>query len=206
MLEWETAATAAARAAGIVGQGLRRFIVDMISSPPIAVVTTLAILARDPDALPAAAPFLVLWTLAPAVAYWLSLPVGERVRPLSDRERTMLRRTARKTWRYFDTFVTEADGWLVPDNYQEAGDAPRLARRTSPTNIGMGLLSLLAAHDLGYISTRDLVRRIARHGPTLEGLERHQRPLSQLVRHRKLGAAASPLRLHRRQRQPRRAP
>ena len=173
MLEWETAATAAARAAGIVGQGLRRFLVDMISSPTIAIVTTLAILARDPDALPAAAPFLVLWTLAPAVAYWLSLPVGERVRPLSDRERTMLRRTARKTWRYFDTFVTEADGWLVPDNYQEAGDAPRLARRTSPTNIGMGLLSLMAAHDLGYISTRDLVRRIAATVVTLEGLERH---------------------------------
>ena len=67
---------------------------------------------------------------------------------LSERERALLRRTARKTWRYFETFVTEADGWLVPDNYQEAGDAPRLARRTSPTNIGMGLLSTLAAHDL----------------------------------------------------------
>jgi cyclic beta-1,2-glucan synthetase len=172
MLEWETAAAAAARAAGIVGQGLRRFIVDMISSPAIALITTVAIVARDPDALPAATPFLVLWTLAPAVAYWLSLPVGERVRPLSDRERTMLRRTARKTWRYFDTFVTEADGWLVPDNYQEAGDAPRLARRTSPTNIGMGLLSLMAAHDLGYISTPDLIRRIRATVVTLEGLER----------------------------------
>ena len=85
----------------------------------------------------------------------------------------MLRRTARKTWRYFDTFVTEADGWLVPDNYQEAGDAPRLARRTSPTNVGMGLLSLMAAHDLGYISTRDLDQADRATVVTLEGLERH---------------------------------
>ena len=174
MLEWETAAVAAARAAGLAGQGLRRFVAEMISSPLIAAATGLAIIARAPDALPAAAPFILLWTLAPSIAYWLSLPVGARVRPLSDRERTVLRRTARKTWRYFDTFVTEADGWLVPDNYQEAGDVPRLARRTSPTNIGMGLLSMMAAHDLGYISTRDLARRIAATLVTLESLERYR--------------------------------
>jgi cyclic beta-1,2-glucan synthetase len=174
MLEWETAAAAAARAAGFVGQRLRRFVIDMVSSPVIGVVTALGIVLRDPDAMVAAAPFLVLWTFAPAIAYWLSLPVGERVRPLSDRERTVLRRTARKTWRYFDTFVTEADGWLVPDNYQEAGEAPRLARRTSPTNIGMGLLSMLAAHDLGYISTPDLVRRVGATLGTLDRLERHR--------------------------------
>jgi cyclic beta-1,2-glucan synthetase len=174
MLEWETAAAAAARAAGFVGQRLRRFVVDMVSSPIIAAVTALGIILRDPEAMAAAAPFLVLWTLAPVIAYWLSLPVGERVRPLSERERALLRRTARKTWRYFETFVTEADGWLVPDNYQEAGDAPRLARRTSPTNIGMGLLSTLAAHDLGYITTRDLVRRISATVGTLERLERHR--------------------------------
>jgi cyclic beta-1,2-glucan synthetase len=171
MLEWETAAAAAARAAGIVGQGLRRFVVDMISSPAIAAASALAIVAWKPDALPAATPFLLLWLSAPAVAYWLSLPVGERVRPLSDRERLVLRRTARKTWRYFDTFVTEADGWLVPDNYQDT-EPPRLARRTSPTNLGMGLLSMLAAHDLGYISTRDLVARVANTLGTLESLER----------------------------------
>ena len=75
-------------------------------------------------------------------------------RPLGDRERPLLRRTARKTWRYFETFVTAADAWLPPDNFQE-GAEPRLARRTSPTNIGMTLLSTLAAHDLGYLTTDD---------------------------------------------------
>jgi cyclic beta-1,2-glucan synthetase len=174
MLEWETAASTAARAAGLAGQGLRRFVVDMISSPVIGGAAALLILARDRGALPAAAPFLVLWTVAPALGYWLSLPVGERVRPLSDRERKLLRRAARKTWRYFDAFTTEADNWLVPDNYQDGGDAPRLARRTSPTNIGMGLLATMAAHDLGYISTAGLVRRVAATLATLERLERHR--------------------------------
>jgi cyclic beta-1,2-glucan synthetase len=173
MLEWETAAATAARAAGLAGQGLRRFVIEMISSPVIAGLVALVILGRDPQALPAAAPFLLLWTVAPAVGFWLSLPSGERVRPLSDGERDLLRRTARKTWRYFDTFITEADNWLAPDNYQE-GDVPRLARRTSPTNIGMGLLSTMAAHDLGYISTADLVGRLSRTITTLESVERYR--------------------------------
>jgi cyclic beta-1,2-glucan synthetase len=173
MLEWETAAATAAKAAGLVGQGWRRFAAGMAASPIIAGGVTIAIAAREPEALPGAAPFLVVWTLAPLVAYWLSVPVGARVRPLNDRERAVLRRIARKTWRYFDTFVTDADAWLAPDNYQENGDAPRLARRTSPTNIGMSLLSTLAAHDLGYVSTDDLLRRLNATLRTLEGLERY---------------------------------
>ncbi len=174
MLEWETAATTAAKAAGVVGQGLRRFVVEMAASPIIAAAVVLALAARKPAALPLAAPFLLLWTFAPVIAYWLSVPVGARVRPLSDADRTVLRRTARKTWRYFETFVTEADAWLAPDNYQEAGDVPKLARRTSPTNIGMSLLSTLAAHDLGYLSTGALLRRLNATVSTLESLERYQ--------------------------------
>jgi cyclic beta-1,2-glucan synthetase len=61
-----------------------------------------------------------------------------------------LRRIARRTWRYFERFVTAQDHWLPPDNVQEDSE-PRIAHRTSPTNIGMGLLSTLAAHDLGYL-------------------------------------------------------
>src|SRR6185436_7983777 len=148
------------------------FVGQMAASPIIAVVAVVSIATRNHDAFRAATPFLLLWTLAPVVAYWLSVPVGARVRPLSERERTMLRRTARRTWRYFDTFVTEEDGWLVPDNYQENIEPPRVARRTSPTNIGMSLLSLMAAHDLGYISTDVLIRRLDATLTSLEGLER----------------------------------
>jgi len=174
LLEWETAATTAARAAGLVGQRVRRYVAEMAASPIIAGAVAVLVLAWDRKALAAAAPFLVLWTIAPVVAYWLSVPVGARLRPLNERERRVLRRTARRTWRYFETFVSESDAWLAPDNFQEDGDAPRLARRTSPTNIGMGLLSTLAAHDLGYVSTDILLHRVNATLVTLEGLERYQ--------------------------------
>ncbi len=153
---------------------MRRFEKEMIASPLTAGATAIAITAFNPATLPAAVPFLLLWVAAPVVAYWLSIPVGARVRPLTDTERLGLRRTARATWRFFETFATAEDGWLPPDNYQEHGEAPRLARRTSPTNIGMGLLSTFAAHDLGYLSTDSLVFRLDGMLTTLEGLERYQ--------------------------------
>ncbi len=49
-----------------------------------------------------------------------------------------------------------------------------MAHRTSPTNIGMGLLSTLAAHDLGYIRTGELAERIEATLTTVESLERHE--------------------------------
>ena len=195
LLEWETAATAAARAARTGRNTLRRFIREMMASPIVAASSAILILVRDSAALPVAAPFLMLWFAAPGIAYWLSLPIGARARPLDDRQFLLLRRTARKTWRYFDTFVGEADGWLAPDNYQESVDtllppeAPQartglspeatearrgVARRTSPTNIAMGLLSTLSAHDLGYLPSRSLADRLDRTLTTLEGLERHE--------------------------------
>ncbi len=68
------------------------------------------------------------------------------------------RLVARRTWRFFETFVGAEDNWLPPDNFQE-DPKPVIAHRTSPTNIGMLMLSTLAAHDFGYISTLEFVER-----------------------------------------------
>ncbi|MEQ1871063.1 MAG: carbohydrate-binding protein, partial [Vicinamibacterales bacterium] len=115
LLEWETAATVAERSAGLTGgRGALRFAVAMMASPITAVVLCVLIGATRPSALYSAAPFLALWSVAPAVAYWLSRPVRPRQRRLSDDERAYLRRTARKTWRYFVTFVTADVSWLPP--------------------------------------------------------------------------------------------
>ena len=84
-----------------------------------------------------------------------------------------MRRHARKTWRYFESFAGKEDHFLAPDNHQELPDE-RVAHRTSPTNIGMGLLSTLSAHDLGFITTRDLIDRTTNTLSTLDALERHE--------------------------------
>ncbi|PYQ54762.1 MAG: hypothetical protein DMF78_04520 [Acidobacteria bacterium] len=168
LLEWETAA-AAARAHGA---GARFFLREMRASPIIAALGVLLVLLARPSALPTALPVLALWALAPVVAHELSRPVPPRRQELAPEDRRLLRLVARKTWRYFETFAGDEDHGLPPDNFQEVPD-PRVAHRTSPTNIGMGLLATLAAHDLGFIATRELVERTGRALDAIDGLERH---------------------------------
>src|SRR5258708_4239877 len=145
----------------------------MAASPTggVALFAVLWIVHRP--ALPVAAPFLVLWFAGPVVAWWLSLPRKSARADLSQDNRLWLRRLSRKTWRYFETFVGENDHHLPPDNFQEAHTGA-VAHRTSPTNIGLYLLSNLAARDFGFQTTRRAADRIERTLLTLQGLERYQ--------------------------------
>jgi cyclic beta-1,2-glucan synthetase len=174
LLEWETAAATAARAAGLLARrGPWVFVAEMWAGPVAALVVLLGALPLRASALPLALPFLVAWMASPVVAWWLSRPVVPRRLVLGTEDAAQLRRIARRTWHYFERYVTAEDHGLPPDNVQEAPE-PRIAHRTSPTNIGMGLLSTLAAHDLGYLGTDRLVERIDATLTTVEALERHR--------------------------------
>ena len=174
LLEWETAAATAARAAGIDARsGTLLFFAEMAASPLIALVVLVLLAGAYPAALPVAAPILALWIAAPVIAAWLSRPVLPARQRLVAEDRLLLRIVARKTWRYFETFMGETDHGLPPDNFQET-PLPVVAHRTSPTNIAMGLLSTLAAHDLGYIRTGELLEKLEALMGTMEGLERFE--------------------------------
>ena len=104
---------------------------------------------------------LLLWLAAPAVAWRISQtpprrPPSPTCRTTQQRE---LRLIARRTWRFFETFVTAEDNHLPPDNFQEDPRAV-VAHRTSPTNIGLYLLSIVAARDFGWCGLRDALDRI----------------------------------------------
>ena len=60
---------------------------------------------------------------------------------------------------------------MPPDNFQET-PSPVIAHRTSPTNIGLYLLSTVAARDFGWIGTLDTVERLEATLETLNALER----------------------------------
>ncbi|HVR84502.1 MAG TPA: glucoamylase family protein, partial [Planctomycetota bacterium] len=174
LLEWETAASAAARAARLRGRnGLLLFFIELASSPIAAVALFILLGLAHRRALPVAAPFLALWLAGPLIAWWLSLPRESAREELSRDDQLWLRRMARKTWHYFESFVSERDHFLPPDNFQEAHTFA-VAHRTSPTNIGLYLLSNLAARDFGFQTTRRAADRIERTLLTLQGLERYR--------------------------------
>ena len=178
LLEWETAAAAAARAAGLVGgRALRRFVAEMIASPIIAVGRRAD---RRVDATatrcPSRAPFLAaVDRRARRRATGSACRSAPRERPLERRaSATLLRRTARKTWRYFETFVTDADAWLPPDNYQETATSRgwRTARRR-PTS-AWACCRRWPPTTSATSTTDALVERLDATLTTLEGLERYE--------------------------------
>ena len=114
---------------------------------------------------------LLPWFFCPSFARWISLPRVRRVTVLSERHAAFLRRLARKTWLFFETFVGPESNWLPPDNYQEYPVA-RVAPRTSPTNIGFSLLANLTAYDFGYISIGSLLDRTDKTLDVMKRLDR----------------------------------
>ncbi|MBI5231434.1 MAG: hypothetical protein HY876_04625 [Coriobacteriales bacterium] len=168
LLEWETAADAEARA----GTRPRAFWRVMGVQSVLGAVLVIGAAVLEPVRLVVAAPFGILWVTAPWIAWWASMPrpVREPV-PLTDEDRAFLRRTTRKTWRFYDTFVTSEGHYLAPDNFQEDPKG-EIAWRTSPTNVGLQLMAYLNAYDLGYVSLVSLVERTSATLATLAGLER----------------------------------
>jgi cyclic beta-1,2-glucan synthetase len=174
LLQWETAAASANRAAGLAARaGTRLFWLEMAASPVVALGGLALVWLVRPSALPAALPVLALWAAAPLIAFVLSQPTVSREIELGDEDRKLLHDVARKTWRYFEDFMGAEDHALPADNFQET-PTPRVAHRTSPTNIGMGLLAGLAAHDFGFIDTDELLQRTGAALSTMEGLERFE--------------------------------
>lgn len=157
MLEWVTAADTEKKFKGSREDFWRK----MWPSTAIAILFFMRMLITLKTNLALAGVFTIIWALAPYVAYLISRPKENRLPELSDDQIKQLRIIARKTWRYFEDFVTAEDHWLPPDNYQE-DPAAGVAHRTSPTNIGFLLSSTLAARDLGYIGTLEMIGRLER--------------------------------------------
>jgi cyclic beta-1,2-glucan synthetase len=167
LLEWTTAA----QAEGGSSHDRATFLRFMWPAAALALSALALVLWLHPAALPVAAPFILAWLLSPLVAYLISRRVPPERAVLSEEEAREARLIARRTWRFFDTFVGDEDHWLPPDNYQE-DPQPVIAHRTSPTNIGMLLLSTIAAHDFGYTSTLELIERLELTCATLTKLRR----------------------------------
>ncbi|HLJ89280.1 MAG TPA: glucoamylase family protein [Candidatus Angelobacter sp.] len=146
---------------------------SMWPAPVFAVVSLVCLIAVRPTALGAAIPILLLWFASPAIAWWISLPLADRVAKLTSDQVIFLQKLSRKTWSFFERFVTSEDHWLPPDNYQE-GLVSAIAHRTSPTNMGLALLANLSAYDFGYLSVADLLRRTSDAFETMRLLEKHR--------------------------------
>ncbi|NLL52356.1 MAG: glycosyl transferase family 36, partial [Peptococcaceae bacterium] len=165
LLEWQTAADAETG----VALNPKGFYQKML---PGVIISLLFLLGFYFVNLPAGivlSALVVVWLVAPYIAYRLSLPYPEEPKEITEKDIIELRKWARQIWAYFDNFVNRENNYLPPDNVQlepYKGVAPR----TSPTNIGLAMLANLGAEDLGYISKYTTLQKVSNSLKTIRKL------------------------------------
>ena len=171
LLEW----TPAAQVAFDEGGGTRRDDIWRRMGPGsvLAAAIAISIALLHPSALAPALIVLLPWILAPEIALLIERPTHGKTRHEEQLDTRYMLGLARRTWLYFETFAGPGDNWLPPDNYQ-GQPHEEIAHRTSPTNIGMLLLSSASAWDLGFIGRAELIARTRNLLPGLDRLERYR--------------------------------
>ncbi len=174
LLEWTTAAAAQAAARRELPALMRQHARVPLVAAILGGALVLAALAGLAVNLVPALVLLVVWALSPVWIWWTSVarpPLWKTEVPLDKQGRDYLWQLARDTWRFYDAHVGAEDNHLPPDNVQLT---PHLlvAHRTSPTNIGLYLLTVACARELGFIGVVSATERLSATLDTLERLPR----------------------------------
>ena len=174
LLEWQTASGVERSLSSARRTTWRALTPQLVIALIAALQVALTAAFRDGNAVTGvlvSAPFLMLWLAAPALANFLDRAPSQPARELPPDARGQALRYALLHWRFFDRFVGPRTNGLVPDNFQE-DPAPVIALRTSPTNIGLQLLSIVSAYDLGFITVEDMTSRLELAFHALERMDR----------------------------------
>ncbi len=116
--------------------------------------------------------FALLFLAGPFVQWYISRRSKQVNKPvLSASDTAYLRDLAHKMWQYYADLCNAENNYLPPDNLQ-LQPVQTTAHRTSPTNIGLMLLSTVSAEALRIISAGEMLNRIAAAWQTIEQLER----------------------------------
>lgn len=156
LLDWVTSADAEkeAKASGLPGR-----IAAFLLFPGLFI----------PGWQPAALALGLLFWVGPG---WIrDMEKSEQDKKLSGEDEALLRTLAQETWNFFAMYVNAQTNNLPPDNVQvdpDVGAAPR----TSPTNIGLYLMSCAAARRLGLIDESEMLMRMEETVDTLCRMEK----------------------------------
>ena len=170
LLEWLTAADAEK----VLGKDLRSFVREMIVSPLIGFSLMETCLIYNPIPMAAAFALFIIWFAMPYISFGIGVTEGQTRKsnvvhgPQSQAE---LLDIAERTWNYFKEYMNERYHYLPPDNYQNKRK-DLVVPRTSSTNIGLGLLTIISAKDLGFISEEEMIDRLYKSIRTICSLEK----------------------------------
>jgi cyclic beta-1,2-glucan synthetase len=115
------------------------------------------------------------WVIAPFILWFISKDIINKKQHSSFKMKEEVLELAKKTWNYFEENLNEEYNYLIPDNFQENRDE-KIDFRTSPTNIGYSLVSIVSAVDMKIIKEDiaiDLINKIIGSVESLEKWHGH---------------------------------
>lgn len=167
LLNWITAEDAQKTINGNLTTYLKAFKMNYIT----AIILMFCVAIQSPVNKIAAIILIVIFLLAPFILWKVSVHNKYKVEELEDDEKEQLQEMAYRTWLYFDTLITEENNYLVADNYQINREFKE-DTKTSPTDIGMSLMSIVSAYELHFIDRSKAATMIDGIVQTIEKLEK----------------------------------
>ena len=112
------------------------------------------------------------FALAPLLTYLLGKDhLFGRIKRLDKNQEKNLIEVAKRTWGFFDSMMNDTNNYLPTDNFQE-NRRYKIANRTSSTNIGFGIMAIIDAYDLGFITKENAIERLVKIYNTIMKLEK----------------------------------
>ena len=115
----------------------------------------------------------LIWIIAPILMFFISKPIQEKnpLNELNIKEKEYVKEIAQRTWNYFKEFINEKNNYLPPDNYQD-DRAPKTVARTSSTNIGLGMLSVISSYDMKFETLENTIELLEKMINTVCSLQK----------------------------------
>ena len=113
----------------------------------------------------------IIWLISPFVFYYISKEENKKdvKDEINNNDKEYVYEIGKRTWQYFKDSINKENNYLPPDNYQE-DRKNKFVDRTSSTNIGLGLLSVISSYDLGYENLKDTLVLLKNMINTIEKL------------------------------------
>ena len=148
LLEWVTAEEAEKRAKNSIFYYYKNMLLNII----LGIISICVYAILNNEIIKNIALILsIIWISAPAIILYISIPIKEKnaIENLNENDKKYILDIAKKTWLFFKENITEKNNFLPSDNFQE-DRKPKFIKRTSSTNIGLGLLAVISSYDLNF--------------------------------------------------------
>ena len=166
LLNWITAEDAAKSINNKLSTYIKAFKANYITCAVLVILTIL-----NPQYWYVSLVIIICLLMAPFVLWMVSKKNETAKLELNEEANNELADIAYRTWLFFDSLLNEENNYLIPDNYQINREIKE-DYKTSPTDIGMSITSVISACELGFIKREKAIKLLDRIITSIEKLEK----------------------------------